>query len=171
MSKPDLLLLTTTHGETDPAPTSVITYLGWLRFDTVSASPTQQQVIHPQSPEQTSSGLKMENSLCRAKLLWYNHSFLKIHKLNLLQLFGESSQSCKSPPSRHVQGQLSSWGRETPWPSPDWSRFWVFFHSQQSGNIFEKAAWTRRCSGIQGAPHTHTSLWFPSQHKFLYYEI
>lgn len=76
MSKPDSLLLTTAHRET---PQSVITRLGWPRFDTVSPSPTQQcEVIHSHSSEQTSSGLKMENSLCRTQLFWYNnHSFYK----------------------------------------------------------------------------------------------
>lgn len=43
-------------------------------------------------------------------------------------------------------------------PSPSWSTFWVFFHSQLSGNTFEKVAWTSRYSGIQREPHTYLIL-------------
>lgn len=48
--------------------------------------------------------------------------------------------------------------RKMVWPSPGWSTFWVFFHSQLSGNTFEEVAGTSRYSGIQGAPHTYLIL-------------
>lgn len=84
----------------------------WLKFST--ASPSRQSASDSSAEFWADQLRTWDGNFCvRGPAVVVRQPWLlKTHKSPCCSFFGEPSKSCKFPPWRHAQGQLSYWERE-----------------------------------------------------------